>query len=316
MSDSADKIRWHTLFGTLLEHLLTPVGVKVLIEAAVMSQSPRTDILLLRRETAQWTDEQKARLPDGVRDTDAEHVLLEFKYSESLTTDTMQQLLGYELFYRRAQNLSVDAVQGFLLSAKTPQSDTLAQFGYAETMQYGVYRSELPLINKVPLLVLNQLDNTPHNIWIRCFSSRQAEKQRAFQMIQNVMEHLDVKLCWYLGGLSKLLSQRGIDAMDKDISPEEIMETGRRLYEMGMLMVPPSEFIKHLDLKTVLQHFKHEDIVENLEPEVRLKGLDAEERLKGIDVEQRLKGLNAEEFLDNLSLEEIETYLRKKRQQH
>ena len=75
------KTRWHQLLGKLLEELLVPVGVKVQTDFSVMSEPPKTDILLLRKEHRRWAKVQQERLPDGVRDSRARHILLEFKYT-------------------------------------------------------------------------------------------------------------------------------------------------------------------------------------------------------------------------------------------
>jgi hypothetical protein len=76
---------WHRLLGEVLEKLLTPVGLSVYTELSLMNRPPRADILILRRQQAHWTTAQLERLPDGVRDSQASHILLEFKYTESST---------------------------------------------------------------------------------------------------------------------------------------------------------------------------------------------------------------------------------------
>jgi len=94
------KTRWHQLLGKLLEELLVPVGVKVLTDVSVMSEPPKTDILLLRKEHRRWIKAQLERLPDGVRDCRAKHILLEFKYTESINENAFLQALCYDYLYR------------------------------------------------------------------------------------------------------------------------------------------------------------------------------------------------------------------------
>ena len=84
MTDQRPKIRWHHLFGSLLQELLTPVGITVETEVDVTSDPPKVDIVLLCRETGAWTADQRQYLPDGVRDSLASHILIEFKYTESV----------------------------------------------------------------------------------------------------------------------------------------------------------------------------------------------------------------------------------------
>jgi len=51
------KTQWHELLGTFLKGLLLPVNIHVDTEAKVMRESPRVDILLLRRDEPKWTAE-------------------------------------------------------------------------------------------------------------------------------------------------------------------------------------------------------------------------------------------------------------------
>ncbi|HRJ41292.1 MAG: hypothetical protein KJZ86_09625 [Caldilineaceae bacterium] len=88
-SDEPVSIPWHQLLGKLLELTLTPVDIQVETEVQITSEPPKFDILLLRRKTARWTDQQRALLPDGIRESNAAHHLLEFKYSESVGEDSL-----------------------------------------------------------------------------------------------------------------------------------------------------------------------------------------------------------------------------------
>ncbi|MCP4109524.1 MAG: hypothetical protein GY749_29055 [Desulfobacteraceae bacterium] len=81
---SKTKTRWHRLFAKVLEELLVPLGISVFTEFPVMSAPPKTDILLLRKEKSGWSSKQMAHLPGGVRDSKAKHIILEFKYTESV----------------------------------------------------------------------------------------------------------------------------------------------------------------------------------------------------------------------------------------
>lgn len=105
-ASKSNKTRWHRLLGTLLEQLLTPVGISVQCDVKVMVNPPEADILLLRRQTSEWTKAQLERLADGIRDSKASHILVEFKYSESLNEKALQQALSYDYFYKTANHLS------------------------------------------------------------------------------------------------------------------------------------------------------------------------------------------------------------------
>jgi len=90
-----------------------------------MIKSPQADILILRQQETAWTFEQLQRLPDGIRQSTARHILLEFKYTQSISNDAVVQTLAYDLFYRNSKKLTLDEVQTFLVSAIKPQEDTL-----------------------------------------------------------------------------------------------------------------------------------------------------------------------------------------------
>lgn len=51
------RTQWHRILGALLEMLLTRFGIIVQTEVQVMSDPPKVDILLLRREGDEWTAE-------------------------------------------------------------------------------------------------------------------------------------------------------------------------------------------------------------------------------------------------------------------
>ena len=114
------KTRWHRILAGILEEWLTPAGILVQPEAPVGAEPPKADVLLLKRGTGKMRHQQKQRLADGLRDSRAGCLLLEFKYTQSLNEDAMAQLLGYELFYRRSQKLNKGKVAAFLLCSKTP----------------------------------------------------------------------------------------------------------------------------------------------------------------------------------------------------
>ena len=135
---SARALR-HQLLGKLLEIVLTPVDIIVESELQVMSEPPKADVLLLRRHGKQWSEAQRKLLPDGIRDRQAHHHLLECKFSESLNEAALQQALSYDYFYRQTQQLRVAELQTYVVSAKTPQAALLDKYGYQAAEQPGVY---------------------------------------------------------------------------------------------------------------------------------------------------------------------------------
>ncbi|KOR27259.1 hypothetical protein TI05_19425, partial [Achromatium sp. WMS3] len=61
------KIPWNLLLGKLLYFTLEPVQVEVKVDVSLLSETPKADILIVRRSTPHWTDEQRQWLADGLR---------------------------------------------------------------------------------------------------------------------------------------------------------------------------------------------------------------------------------------------------------
>jgi hypothetical protein len=104
---------WHRFLARGLEDTIGRERVFVKSESPIGSEPPKVDTVLLRRETPTWTEVQRALLPDGIRDTDASTILIEFKYTQSLTLDALWQAVGYDYFYRTNHELSQEEVRTF-----------------------------------------------------------------------------------------------------------------------------------------------------------------------------------------------------------
>jgi hypothetical protein len=325
----------HRLLAYLLEELLSPLGVSVFTDFPVMSDPPEADILLLRCEQPEWTPEQRALLPDGVRDSQATHILLEFKYTESVNEDVFCQALGYDTFYRRAKQLSRKDVQTFVLSAKTPHRATLRQFGYETMTESGVYYSENVLLRRLPLLVLNKLQDTPHNGFVKSFASRRQAKKAAVETLRRIdWRAFPPKLYWLISGIWRqlaMLTKEEEVAMHLGLTPKQVMKLAKEWEELVLPLMPvevlfesftpeqimthfkltPEEIITHLTPEEIITHLTPEEIITHLKPEEIIAHLTPEERLAGLGAEERLAGLGAEERLAGLGAEEIEAYMRK-----
>ena len=168
---SSSKTSWHLSFAQALQWDLSPVDISV-------TELPWIDILLLKRNQPTWTAEQLERLPDGVRQSQASHILLEFKYSQSLDNKAMAQAVGYNHFYQESHQLDDTDVQTFLVSAKKPQLETRKAFGY-ETMRYsGVYESQWILEKRIRLISLNELTDEPYNAVSNCLRPTKLKKPK------------------------------------------------------------------------------------------------------------------------------------------
>jgi hypothetical protein len=260
--------RWHTLFGALLDSMLTPLGVEVFIDLPVMKTPPEADIVLLRRDRPDWTPEQKAVLPDGIRESTAGHVILEFKYTQSLTEEALRQAIGYDYFYRESNHLTAHDVQTAVVSAKTPQRSTLRRFGYTTMLKPGVYQSISPLLERILLLVSNRLEDTVHNAAVKCFASHKAEQQRAFALLQRSQPGaFSQQFWWLLHGLWGHLFAIGGELMQNDLTPEQLTEWGKIWGEKLIATLPVEKRLAGVKPEEILRYYKPEDLFASLKPE-------------------------------------------------
>ncbi len=276
----AAPIAWHRLLGEVLEKLLTPVGLSVYTELSLMNRPPRADVLILRRKQARWTAAQLERLPDGVRESQASHILLEFKYTESLTAIASRQALAYDLFYKQTQELTDSDVQTVLLCAKQPLAGHLKKYGYVKTSLPGVYHSDWHFwLPPVILLSLNELSDAPHNAWVKCFASQLKEKRKAFTILQQLVTtwKLPRRLIFFLDALRAMwfpflfggiMKSKLIDEDLTDVGPhwKQIVLQALTIEDL-LAYFSPNEVLAQFKPKDVVAQFKPKDLLAQLKPE-------------------------------------------------
>lgn len=206
-----------------------------------MSEPPMADILLLRRRGRQWSHEQRELLPDGIRDRHAHHHLLECKFSEAVNEAALQQALSYDYFYRQTQRIKAAELQTYVVGAQTPRVALLNRFGYHGTDLPGVYVSSQPMLEKVVMLVINELRNEPQNELLRLFASRQQVRR---QTIENVMQKQLAdwpEQFWSIVfGLQRVYQLENI-AMQQEITVDDVMEIGAELRRLAIASASPKE---------------------------------------------------------------------------
>ena len=266
------RVLRHRLLGKLLELVLTPVDITVESELQVMSEPPKADVLLLRRHGRQWSKEQRSLLPDGIRDRQARHHLLECKFSESLNEDALEQALCYGHFYRQTQHLKAAELQIYVVSAKTPQAAFLNKWGYQPAEQPGVYVTGLLMMQKVVLLVLNELRDEPQNEFLRLFASRKlVRKQTINHVLQQPAADWSGPVLAVVFGLQRLYELEE-EAMNREMTVEDVMKIGNDLRRQAIASASPEERLA------------------GLAPEERLAGLAPEEMVALMEQIQALLG--------------------------
>ena len=221
-----------------------------------------------------------------MRQSTASDLLWCFKKSESFNEKTLFQALCYDATYKRVQRLSHAVVGTYLLVSKTPRRATLAEFEYEPTKHAGVYKSQNRAFRYVTLIVLNDLSDEPHNMFVKCFASREKERQKAFKTFsQSDSAAFTTKLRWFMLGLQKeyLESQGGQSIMR---TPEEILESGRKWATQLIKGLPPQEYLSHLSPEEVLPHYKPEQVLSHYKPQERVTDLKPQERLAGLSASE------------------------------
>ncbi|MEN8220456.1 MAG: hypothetical protein ABFS56_29725 [Pseudomonadota bacterium] len=297
---SSSKIEWHKLLGKLLKDLLSPVDIQVFPDAPVMSKSPEIDVVLIKRNPGKWTPAQLALLPDGIRDTQVTDILLEFKYTESLSEKAVQQALTYDFLYK-AHKTDEKQVQSFLLSATKPQNSTLKKLGYKSTKVPGIYRSKFQLVRQIILISLNELSNEPYNAFVKCFATHRQEKQKAFDSLEQsgLLNSSTNELKWFILGLKGLWFTEKGDDMNLEMTAEQVAELGK---------IWGNAFLSSLSVEELLEHYDRQKILSQFKPQERLAGLKPQDILTQLKPQERLAGLKPQE------LDELQEYLKKREQ--
>ena len=245
-TDRNSTTHWHRLLGKALEVSLTPLNISVQTEIDVVSGSPKADIVLLRREGEEWTEEQKTWLADGLRDTNAKEELLSFKFTESLTEDAISHLFVCGHLYRSKQKLKPGNLQCFLLLSKTPNTDIMQRYGFEQTDKAGVYAASFPMLVSMRIILLNELKNEPHNAVLKYFASKQQEWKDAFACMEPrwlLEAPADFRIITM--GIWSIRMKQSIEDVDLvGLTPEHVMGLGRGLFESVMNSLSDEELFK------------------------------------------------------------------------
>ncbi len=267
MNDVKSNTNWHVLLARLLQLILEHFKVQVLSDVPLLANPPRADIVLIRRESSEWTEEQRRWLADGLRHTDAGHLLIEFKYTEGLTFSALRQLIVYDYFYCEIGEHPLDDVACFLVVARTPQSDWRNELGFIATEWPGVYQGIETFTKRIKILLLNELESTPHNASLKCFATKRKERDAAFKvMSRSGLESLSKNIEQFTLGLRRIFMPHTLTT--EGWTPDKVMDLGRELKEAITKNIPVKEFLSYHQPSEILRYYQ---------PEQRLSGLTEEQ---------------------------------------
>ncbi len=288
----------HPVLGTALAEWLTPTAIEIETDVPVLKQPPEVDFVLFAGgDHNTWTEMQRQRLPDGIRDADVSHVVIEFKYTESLNEDAFFQASQYYYKYREMKKLEPEQILGILMVSKSSMTGILEK-GYYREEQPGVYASEVLILHRIKVLLLNELADTPHNAVFKYFASQMKERLKAFQKMQSELwPKFSKELQELFTGLHKQWFSNKGGLMPK---PEEMtVDYYRQLGRESM-----RQMVQHLDAKELLKGVSMQERLAGVSTQERLDGISSQERLDGISSQERLNGISTQERLDGISIQE------------
>jgi hypothetical protein len=207
--------------------------------------------------------------------------MIEFKYSESLHERVFQKASGYDAFYKEARRLKNQKVQTYIVMSRTPREERLSCNGYRQDRWPGVMVSDREVFRRLPIILLNELELTPHNLAFKLFASHMEQRRKVFRKFQE-------KVGWLGSAFEKMLSGLYLLWFEEDgmstnqLTSKKIMEMGEIFGKRYLELLPPEERLK------------------GIPDDVRVKGIPDDVRLKGIPVEDRLVGLSDKEIIEFL----------------
>ncbi|ETR70248.1 MAG: hypothetical protein OMM_03379 [Candidatus Magnetoglobus multicellularis str. Araruama] len=267
----------HVLFGSMMKESLTPLNLEVESDYEVGKGPPKLDVLIIRRAGARWSKAQLEFLPDGIRQSNCKHVILELKYTESINKTAIFQTIGYLGSYLRLKQFKPEKVCAFIVSSKTPQKRVLKQIGFEQADIKGVYRSKDCLLSNIQLISLNDLSDAPYNLWIKLFSSKIKQRLSVLKRIlafdlkkfNSGLVSILVKILNFWNMIGEISMQR----IQKDILYESD-GISDELAAWFLSMFKPEDRLRGLQLEDIFKQFKPEDVFKQFKPEDRLNGLD------------------------------------------
>ncbi|MCP4105047.1 MAG: hypothetical protein GY749_05860 [Desulfobacteraceae bacterium] len=135
-------------------------------------------ILLRSLEKDGWTEEQMQVLPDGIRDFYSDHTLLEFKTDDPIDESSLRLLVAETYFYHEEYKCEFDDIQWFLITRHPIPEEIINLFHYV-SFREGIYHSGDLFIDRIRLIRIEELKNTPRNAPFKFFSTDGQERKEA-----------------------------------------------------------------------------------------------------------------------------------------
>ena len=311
------KTKSHLLFGKLFKAIMAPLGVVVSTEFKIMSDSPRADILIIKKRDGKWTQKQLKLIPDGIRESEARYIILEFKYTQSLSDKSFQQALGYDYFFGERYHLQRNDFQTFIVSAITPRQEILIDYGYSQTEINGVYKSQIRAFKLFPILILNELPDEYHNALIKAFSSRKGQREKAKQLLREkrYIETIPKGIKTIISEIFKYIFCKPEEDISMATMTDEhatrvarfidvFVNTNLSLEEI-LSLHKPEDVISHFKPEDVIPQFKPEDVIPQFKPKDVISQLKPEDVISHFKPKDVISQLRPEDILSSLDKSQL-----------
>ena len=151
-----------------------------------------TQMLLFRKRLwtpldTVWDDDQRELLPDGLRDREFGHLMmLRLKdKSAPVIPWNLQEAIGDFAFYRKEGEVDEDTIETFVVCEKAPDAEELTDWGYEPAERPGYYVSTFPFFDRIQMLVLTEMQDTPTNNTFRRFFRDPQINEFAYELLMN-----------------------------------------------------------------------------------------------------------------------------------
>jgi len=128
------------------------------------------------------------------------------------------------------------------------------------------------------LLALNRLPANSNNAIVKLFASRKRERDAGFASLDRHVFAESLELHAYVLGLSQTLDEKGELNMAEVLTPEKVLEYGKRIREFVFESGTPEERLAGLSPDQILEVLGPNEILAGLSPNEILAGLNSDER--------------------------------------
>jgi hypothetical protein len=296
--DQPGKTRtwWHPLLVRLL-NLVLDSAYEVQDEVLVGKLPLRVDILLVRREAGQLSEDRQRELSALVPLLNR-YTLIEFKAPTDLPErGDFAQLVGCSYLWHSQQSHPIPGSE-ISLMVLTPMvnralREELQLFSGCEAIQHepGVFRvTGLPFATwLVETDVMAERGQPVLSLVSRVFLS---DHRRIIEML--TLMGRDALVHYLVQQVQQFANQGEPFAMQHRYSGN-LKEFGEQILTELLETVPAERRLRGLPPEERVRGLPPEELVRVLPPEERLRGLPPEERMKGLSLEDRLAGLSEEE---------------------